>query len=146
MNRRGLKIKPHIELPRLVVQSMHQDRTDRNDIRGGYGSCERILEQGAPQTCALLRIINSEPGQKHDADGMIWCTLSYPHRSVMSIDAAGGQGVITHYAIAAMNNIRGCEIALLIGPCELLQPLVERLNSAREWAQIVLLRELFRPI
>lgn len=140
----GFKIKPHVELPRFLIQRMHQNRPDRNDFGSGCGSHQRVLQQSAPEPRAFLGIMDSEARKKHDTDGMIWRAFADPQRRILPVDASSRQRIVADHSIFPMDEIGGRKIALLIGIRKPLQPMIKRLRAAGKRIEFVMSGQLLR--
>lgn len=115
-----------VETPGVLIDGMHQNRSDTDDVCGLGTPEECIFQQRSAQFASLLSLVDCETGQQDHADWMIGLTFGDPASRFRFTDRARAQRVVPQDAVVPVDYIRARRFRLLASQGKTLEPIVER--------------------
>ncbi len=71
VRRRAFKAKLRVPLPGLLIDRMHEECTNPDQLAGLKDSCHAIKQQRAPELLALMASIDCQPTEQNDRHRLI---------------------------------------------------------------------------
>ncbi len=78
VNRRLPEIEAQVKSPGILIQSMYQYRSTRDDLRCGSGSYQGIINQRASESDTFFRRVHCQAGKEHNPARLVRRTLFRP--------------------------------------------------------------------
>lgn len=143
MDRRFFETEVQVEAPGGFIDGVDEQGSHTGYSRGCFNASQGVVWQRFAESPALLGFIDCQPGQQHDADGVVREPLSDAARALLLKHGSRGERAVPDNTARINDHVGIGGVGLPVGPGKLLQPIVQGRVGAMECAEIVFPAKLF---